>query len=265
MQKVFLLFLIAILNFGCEVAEEVYLYDEDSAEYDDLLELEQVICKANAIFTAMNDSKAFLDYGYDVNSYYMIEGKKDGDKTHESYLKITSVSNTVLVYQHHCNSGCSTVDTQVTVTQTMMDDFITAIQDGVCALNNDLRYTSSGLSSSTSMTFSDFREDETLDDDDEVIEYTRKTDSFRANLTYPLPFVLYNFARTINSKEEDETAETDSYSYTITEIDSDECDDDSDCDFSGTFTDIDPTIDTDAYASDAIGSVPFSISNFPTP
>lgn len=264
MKNILILFSLLFIS-SCEVAEEVYLYDEDSDEYQDLLELEQEICKANAIFTAMEDSKAFSDYGYDANSYYLIEGTKDGDDTHESYLKIISVSNTELVYQHHCNSGCSTVDTQVTVTQTMMDNFITAIQEGVCALDSDERYGASGLSSSTSMSFNDFREDETFDEDDELIEYTRKTDTFRANLSLPLPFVLYNFDRTIRSLEEGETEETDVYKYTITEIDSDECDDDSDCDFTGTFTDIDPVINTSAYASDALGSVPFSISNFPTP
>lgn len=261
-KKIMLLFILIFIG-SCEVAEEVYLYDEDSDEYQDLLELEQEICKANSIFTAMNSSKAFQDYGYEVNTIYRIDGTQDADN--ESYIKITSVDNTNLVYHHHCSSGCTPVDVEVTVTQAMMDDFIEAIQEGVCALDIDLRYSSSGLSSSESMTFSDFRESETFDDDDEVIEYERKTDTFRVNLDYPLAFVLYNFSRNIRSKEEDETEETKDHVFNITEIDSDECDDDAQCDFSATPTALTPVIDVDAYASDNIGNVPFSISNFPNP
>lgn len=258
MQKVIVLFLI-LLSFGCEVGEEVFLYDEDSPEYQDLLELEQQICKANPIFTAMNNSKAFQTYGYEANTIYRVEGSTDANI--ESYIKITSVDDTTLVFHHHCSSGCTPVDSQVTVTQAMMDDFIEAIQEGVCALDKDFRYSSSGLSSSTSMIFSDFRETEVRDSDGNLTSFIYKTDTYRVNLEYPLAFVLYNYTR--NIKENDEADEN--HVFNITEIDQDECDDEAKCDFTSTPSAVTPVIDTDAYVSDAIGNVPFSISSFPNP
>ena len=258
MKNAFILFLL-IFSFGCEVGEEVYLYDEDSAEYQDLLELEQEICKANPIFTAMNSSKAFQTYGYEVNTYYRVEGSTDADI--ESYIKITSVDDTTLVFHHHCSSGCTPVDTQVTVTQAMMDDFIEAIQEGACALNEDFRYSSSGLSSSSSMVFSDYRETETFDSDDELTDFIYKTDTYRVNLDFPLAFVLYNYSRAIEEKDEDD----ENHVFNITEIDEDDCDNEAKCDFTSTPTAVTPVIDVDAYANDAIGNVPFSITSFPNP
>jgi len=258
MIKNILILLPLILVFqSCLVSEEVFLYDEDSDEYQALLELEQEQCKASRIFDEMEDSKLFATYGYDVNTCYKIT-RTIGDSDSETYIKIHQVNDATLTLRHKCSSNCTVTYAEYTVTATDMDNMILAIQNGVCALDKDDRYTSSGLTSNSQMSFSDYRTDKEDDDDEDYIE---KNDTFTVKdlADFPLPLVAHSFTRKVTTYDDGE-ADSDSYTYTISETDED------DCDFgSNTFTTVTLNINTSAYSSDNLDSVPISMSHVSTP
>lgn len=264
----FLLASLFILS-SCGVHEDVFLYDENDPEYQYVLAEAEKQCRESAIFKEINKSLKFKTYGYNAGKIFKIEHKLDDSVEDLTYIKIIGVDDTALTYLHTFGSGSSS-NTKVVFTPKNGVDMIEAISSGVCTLDKKIRYGSAGLSSTKSMTFDDDRAFETKDSEGNVNTYTRVYEVSRVNLTYPIPFALYNFDRTIRKVSTPGAKEKIyKHKYSISVISENDCNDrdkNPNCDFGDeNFPTASIEVNRAAYKSDKLDSIPFEINYFQTP
>ena len=269
MKKNLLFLLSLFILSSCGVHEDVFLYDESDPEYQYVLAEAEKQCRESAIFKEINNSLKFKTYGYNIGKIFKIEHKLDDSVEDLTYIKIIGVDDTALTYLHTFGSGSSS-NSKIVFTPKNGVDMIEAISSGVCTMDKKQRYGSAGLSSTKSMSFDDNRAFETKDSDEDVNTYIRVYEVNRINLTYPIPFALYNFDRTIRKVSTPGGKEkTYKHKYSISVISQSDCNDrdkNPNCDFRDeNFPAATIEVNRAAYKSDKLESVPFEINYFYTP
>ena len=242
-----------VLAFGCSQGKEEYLYDKNDDDYALVQALAEKQCKEGSkIFTELTKRGVFSSY-YSNNTYYKVKIKKSNGFEYNNFIKIDTVTADSLKI-HYFDSETPGDSRSFTFTKVENDNLITAISNGVCDTRDDFKFSSSGLGSSSSMTFTDNRMDGNSD------AYTKVADAFTAKTAYPLPFILWNKTITTTVKNSGSDAlDPKTETYAIESITKSACEGDVDCSqaestYTWTFTAGTITIDTNAYNSNALSS-----------
>lgn len=243
---------------ACEKYEEDTLYNKDSAEYSDIVAWASAKCISESkFFTAMTTYADFSAASYAVGDIYRIAQDNAAIIT---YAKITQINAADMVVEF--NSTDPDYDKVVTFTELEYATLQTTFEAAACSPTyNTSTFSFSGLTSSSSSSFTWSKDTIHIDDDDDADDipetYQYQSDVLKIDLSFPAFLYFHNGTKTqkrILTKGETEVVSVSK--ITITDVTDDnicdpaETDDyDTNCVFPGTFTACNLTIDTAALVN----------------
>lgn len=259
--NLFLLLLVGIFS-SCDKVTEKYLFDEDDDEYEWAQELALSECITDAaIFGEFDDAAEFDDSNFSVGDIFKI--KQDDNEGVVIYAKINAINSQDM--EIIFSSADDDYRKIVTFEESDHEKLVDVFQTIACNDDYEDYFATSGLNSSTQMSFTwdletILESDDDDDDDDDPEAYKYVTKELTVSKNYPLFFYFYNGKKSYEYVLEDgDEATTKESNITITEVtDEDECDNENDdqndyCDFddldSSSFPICTVEVDEDAYSS----------------
>lgn len=209
---------------SCEKVEEKYLYNKYDSDYGLVLALATETCQEESKFFIQASKRSAFSSYFEEDTYYKVSIQKANGASYSDFIKISNIDSDSMQINYFDSQNPASDSKSITFTSAQNDNLITAIANGACDTRDDYQFSASGLDSSSALNFSDSR----IDGDDD--SYTKITDAFKAQMSIPLPFILWNKQRTTITKTSGNDAnDAENDSYTITEITESSCEGDSKC------------------------------------
>jgi hypothetical protein len=220
----------SLILFSCGGKDErEILYSPHDAEHSLLAaHMSRECIKDATIFNVFETGRVFTNSTFSVGDIFKIS--QDTDNAFISYVKINTITATDMTLT--MISGTADYSKNITFSQADYDLIVDFLEGVACNSDYDQYFSTSGLTSSSAMSFNWSRDTILTEDDDDKPETYRYIDeSLVASTDYPLFMFFYNGTKKQEYVVDKEiAAQTETSKITITQITQTVCDADPTCD-----------------------------------
>tara|TARA_B100001971_G_C18206296_1_gene547819 strand:- start:804 stop:1622 length:819 start_codon:yes stop_codon:yes gene_type:complete len=240
---------ISILLSSCGKQTEEYLYDNKHKDWRLVQQLGAETCiNDSAIFQEMQKKNDFSD-SFKNDTYFQVEIEKSNGAKYSDFIMIDEVSKDSMAIHYYSEEENPRT---IMYTSQNNNDLISAIANGACTPDQDLRYGygSNSLDNKSVFSFTDTRIDGNED------EYEKVAESYTARVSMPLIFMEWNRKESTQFKVSGSSAYAPkNNTYSVKAISKAQCDSNEVCSRSAwNFNRVNVEVDKNAFSSNALNS-----------
>ena len=240
---------ISILLSSCGKQTEEYLYDNKHKDWRLVQQLGAETCiNDSAIFQEMQKKNDFSE-SFKNDTYFQVEIEKSNGAKYSDFIMIDEVSKDSIAIHYYSEEENPRT---IMYTSQNNNDLISAIANGACTPDQDLRYGygSNSLDNKSVFSFTDTRIDGNED------EYEKVAESYTARVSMPLIFMEWNRKESTQFKVSGSSAYAPkNNTYSVKAISKAQCDSNEVCSRSAwNFNRVNVEVDKNAFSSNALNS-----------